>query len=103
MGFSEPSEIYLFLVYHCRKDTYGVFSEPEDLDELPDYLDVIEHPMDFGTVKKKLSNGAYGSLELFEALYLKGSISRSIWHLMRTGATHISNSILQLVDECHLC
>uniref|UniRef100_A0A2K1Z926 Bromo domain-containing protein n=1 Tax=Populus trichocarpa TaxID=3694 RepID=A0A2K1Z926_POPTR len=49
-----------------KKDTYGVFSEPVDLDELPDYLEVIEHPMDFGTVRKKLTNGAYGSLELFE-------------------------------------
>ncbi|KAG6763250.1 hypothetical protein POTOM_033790 [Populus tomentosa] len=39
-----------------KKDTYG----------LPDYLEVIEHPMDFGTVRKKLTNGAYGSLELFE-------------------------------------
>ena len=34
--------------------------------QLPDYLEVIEHPMDFGTVRKKLTNGAYGSLELFE-------------------------------------
>lgn len=34
MGFSEPSVIYLFLIYHCRKDTYGVFSEPVDLDEV---------------------------------------------------------------------
>uniref|UniRef100_A0A6N2L5K9 Bromo domain-containing protein n=1 Tax=Salix viminalis TaxID=40686 RepID=A0A6N2L5K9_SALVM len=55
------------MLMRLRKDTYGVFSETVDLDELPDYLDVIEHPMDFGTVvKKKLSNGAYGSLELFE-------------------------------------
>ena len=34
MGFSEPSVVYLFLIYHCRKDTYGVFSEPVDLDEV---------------------------------------------------------------------
>ncbi|KAL3597767.1 hypothetical protein D5086_009404 [Populus alba] len=49
-----------------KKDTYGVFSEPVDLNELPDYLEVIEHPMDFGTVRKKLLNGAYASLEQFE-------------------------------------
>ena len=95
--FSEVGEIYFFSIYNCRKDTYGVFSEPVDLNEvsvlmmhlafwtclyafviwfpvddirlvmqLPDYLEVIEHPMDFGTVRKKLLNGAYASLEQFE-------------------------------------
>ncbi|KAI6700952.1 hypothetical protein NL676_015276 [Syzygium grande] len=49
-----------------KKDTYGVFSEPVDPKELPDYHEVIEHPMDFGTVRKKLAGGAYASLEHFE-------------------------------------
>lgn len=49
-----------------KKDTYGVFAEPVDLDELPDYHDVIEHPMDFGTVKRKLARNAYRSFEQFE-------------------------------------
>ncbi|KAM1031453.1 hypothetical protein ACFX2C_035242 [Malus domestica] len=49
-----------------KKDTYGVFSEPVDPKELPDYHEVIEHPMDFGTVKKKLTSGVYSSLEQFE-------------------------------------
>ncbi|KAM7261237.1 hypothetical protein ACFE04_026712 [Oxalis oulophora] len=49
-----------------KKDTYGVFSEPVDLEELPDYHEIIEHPMDFGTVKEKLSSGAYTKLEEFE-------------------------------------
>jgi hypothetical protein len=34
--------------------------------QLPDYHEVIEHPMDFGTVKKKLIGGVYVSLEQFE-------------------------------------
>ncbi|KAK6939210.1 Bromodomain [Dillenia turbinata] len=49
-----------------KKDTYGVFSEPVDPEELPDYHDIIENPMDFGTVRKKLDSGAYSSLEQFE-------------------------------------
>ncbi|KAE8661570.1 serine/threonine-protein kinase PBS1-like [Hibiscus syriacus] len=49
-----------------KKDTYGVFSEPVDPEELPDYHDVIEHPMDFGTIRKKLASGAYATLEQFE-------------------------------------
>ncbi|XVF74107.1 hypothetical protein PTKIN_Ptkin13bG0033700 [Pterospermum kingtungense] len=49
-----------------KKDTYGVFSEPVDPEELPDYHDIIAHPMDFLTVRKKLDEGAYATLEQFE-------------------------------------
>ncbi|OAY37549.1 uncharacterized protein LOC110626970 [Manihot esculenta] len=49
-----------------KKDTYGVYSEPVNPNELPDYHDIIEHPMDFGTVRKKLSSGVYTNLEQFE-------------------------------------
>jgi len=34
--------------------------------QLPDYHDVIEHPMDFATVRKNLANGAYPTLEQLE-------------------------------------
>ncbi|TYH83374.1 hypothetical protein ES332_D02G128900v1 [Gossypium tomentosum] len=49
-----------------KKDTYGVFSEPVDLKELPDYCDIVANPMDFSTVRKKLDGGAYTTLEQFE-------------------------------------
>ncbi|XP_075644162.1 uncharacterized protein LOC142615310 isoform X2 [Castanea sativa] len=57
----------LVVVFYALQDiTYGVFSEPVDPSELPDYHEVIEHPMDFGTVTKKVSGGAYATLEQFE-------------------------------------
>lgn len=34
--------------------------------QLPDYHEVIEHPMDFSTVRKKLTGGVYANLEQFE-------------------------------------
>jgi hypothetical protein len=34
--------------------------------QLPDYHDVIDNPMDFATVRKKLANGSYTTLEKFE-------------------------------------
>ncbi|KAL0361855.1 UNVERIFIED_CONTAM: Bromodomain and PHD finger-containing protein 3 [Sesamum radiatum] len=34
--------------------------------QLPDYLEIIEQPMDFGTVRKKLDDGAYRTLEEME-------------------------------------
>ncbi|KAJ3705331.1 hypothetical protein LUZ61_009036 [Rhynchospora tenuis] len=49
-----------------KKDTYGVFAEPVDPEELPDYYDVIEHPMDFSTVRRKLVKNVYSSFEQFE-------------------------------------
>ncbi|GFZ04931.1 DNA-binding bromodomain-containing protein [Actinidia rufa] len=50
-----------------KKDIYGVYAEPVDPEELPDYHDVIEHPMDFATVRKKLGNGLYSTLEQLES------------------------------------
>uniref|UniRef100_A0A2P2IRZ2 Uncharacterized protein MANES_05G123900 n=2 Tax=Rhizophora mucronata TaxID=61149 RepID=A0A2P2IRZ2_RHIMU len=49
-----------------KKDTHGVFSEPVDPEELPDYHDIIENPMDFATIRKRLDEGAYSNLEEFE-------------------------------------
>ncbi|CAN6302437.1 unnamed protein product, partial [Urochloa humidicola] len=49
-----------------KKDTYGVFSEPVDSEELPDYHEIIEHPMDFSTIREKLLNDSYSNLEQFE-------------------------------------
>ncbi|XP_057974429.1 uncharacterized protein LOC131162213 [Malania oleifera] len=50
-----------------KKDTYSVFSEPVDPKELPDYHEIIEHPMDFQTIRMKLDGGLYSDLEQFEA------------------------------------
>ncbi|ESQ27490.1 hypothetical protein EUTSA_v10018318mg [Eutrema salsugineum] len=49
-----------------KKDTYGVYSEPVDPEELPDYHETIKNPMDFSTLRKKLESGAYVTLEQFE-------------------------------------
>lgn len=87
----------MFICLPCtalRKDTYGVFSEPVDPEEvsnggvvllcfqmetlllmlafcvfllqLPDYHEIIEHPMDFSTIREKLLNDSYSNLEQFE-------------------------------------
>ncbi|XP_024967204.1 uncharacterized protein LOC112507040 [Cynara cardunculus var. scolymus] len=50
-----------------KKDTHGVFSDPVDPNELPDYHEIIKQPMDFGTVRSKLDEGVYSNLEELEA------------------------------------
>lgn len=62
----EKKELELILHKLQKKDTYNAFAEPVDPEELPDYHDVIEHPMDFGTVRKKMDRGSYRSFEQFE-------------------------------------
>lgn len=62
----DKKQLELILDKLQKKDTYGVYAEPVDPEELPDYLDIIEHPMDFSTVRKKLTNGSYSTLKQFE-------------------------------------
>ncbi|XP_028206885.1 uncharacterized protein LOC114390364 [Glycine soja] len=60
-----------------KKDTYGVFADLVDPKELPDYHDVIKHPMDFATVRKKLGNeSSYTTLEQFE-VFKQGQKTRA--------------------------
>ncbi|KAM1467988.1 hypothetical protein ACFX13_033864 [Malus domestica] len=49
-----------------RKDTYEIFAEPVDPNEVEGYYEIIEEPMDFGTMRAKLHEGMYKNLEQFE-------------------------------------
>ncbi|GAB2300453.1 hypothetical protein Dimus_034495 [Dionaea muscipula] len=64
-----PDKMSLLLILEKlqKKDTRGAFAEPVDPEELPDYHEVIENPMDFGTIRKNLDEGIYCSLEQLEA------------------------------------
>ncbi|KAL8101509.1 hypothetical protein AgCh_033421 [Apium graveolens] len=41
------------------------WSDP-DIEQLPDYHEIIENPMDFGTLRRKLDAGLYSNLEQLE-------------------------------------
>lgn len=49
------------------KDSLEIFLDPVDVNEVPDYANVIKNPIDLGTMKEKLSASLYSSLEEFEA------------------------------------
>ncbi|XP_038720487.1 uncharacterized protein LOC120012976 isoform X2 [Tripterygium wilfordii] len=49
-----------------RRDTHEIFAEPVDPDKVEDYYDIIEEPMDFGTMRAKLHEGMYSNLAQFE-------------------------------------
>ncbi|XP_018401590.1 PREDICTED: bromodomain adjacent to zinc finger domain protein 1A isoform X3 [Cyphomyrmex costatus] len=53
----------LIEIWHHR-DSWP-FLSPVKKDEVPDYHDIISNPMDFGTIKYKLGNGDYETLDKF--------------------------------------
>lgn len=49
------------------KDSMEIFLEPVDVNEVPDYDAVIKNPIDLGTMREKLKNGQYDSLDDLES------------------------------------
>uniref|UniRef100_A0A3B4UQG8 Bromodomain containing 1b n=1 Tax=Seriola dumerili TaxID=41447 RepID=A0A3B4UQG8_SERDU len=50
-----------------EKDQYSIFAQPVSIKEVADYLDHIQNPMDFSTMRKRIDAHGYRSLEEFEA------------------------------------
>ncbi|KAL3692799.1 hypothetical protein R1sor_006450 [Riccia sorocarpa] len=67
-----------------KKDTYGVFVEPVDAEQVPDYYDVLKEPMDFGTMRKKVNKGSYTTVETFER-YRAGYFGYQVGKHQRVG------------------
>ncbi|XP_064607465.1 peregrin-like isoform X2 [Liolophura sinensis] len=49
-----------------ERDPNGIFAEPVSLEEVPDYLEYIETPMDFTTMRKRVEGHQYKTIEDFE-------------------------------------
>ncbi|XP_018323470.1 peregrin [Agrilus planipennis] len=50
----------------ASKDTNEIFTEPVDLEEVPDYMTVVSEPMDLSTMRNKLDSGQYQDLTSME-------------------------------------
>lgn len=48
------------------KDEREIFTEPVEIEAVPDYMDVVTHPMDLGTMRTKLRSGQYQTLDDME-------------------------------------
>lgn len=48
-------------------DKNGVFAEPVDISETPDYLTIVKKPMDFSTIRKNVNLNHYSSIDELEA------------------------------------
>jgi len=49
-------------MWSCRKDPQGIFAEPVTEAIAPGYSSVIQHPMDFSTMSKKIDSLQYQSV-----------------------------------------
>ncbi|PWZ01692.1 hypothetical protein BCV70DRAFT_199128 [Testicularia cyperi] len=50
-----------------RRDSYKFFCEPVNLEDVPNYLEFIKTPMDFGTMKKKIEAREYSHMDQFRS------------------------------------
>ncbi|KAJ2720291.1 hypothetical protein GGI07_004698 [Coemansia sp. Benny D115] len=48
-----------------KRDPRGILSQPVTVEEAPDYFDVITHPMDLGTIKRKVLQHQYADFDAF--------------------------------------
>ncbi|XP_068985349.1 bromodomain-containing protein homolog [Bombus flavifrons] len=49
------------------KDVNDVFGQPVNTKEVPDYLEIVSHPMDFSTMQIKIERQEYDTIGAFEA------------------------------------
>lgn len=67
----EKKILQKFLEKLFKLDKYKIFWEPVSAEEVPGYFDVIKHPMDFSTIKKKLKEMKYKTVKQFWVCILK--------------------------------
>lgn len=64
----QPMRRCLMVLERLAQDSFAtIFLEPVDIDAFPDYLDIIDKPMDIGTIRDKLvySKYPYQAPEMF--------------------------------------
>lgn len=62
----QPTRRCLMVLERLAKDGFAnIFLEPVGLDEFPDYEELIDQPMDLGTIRIKLKNRKYQAPEQF--------------------------------------
>ncbi|KAL1549029.1 bromodomain testis-specific protein-like [Salvia divinorum] len=49
-----------------RRDTYEIFAQPVDPNQVENYYEIVKEPMDFGTMRAKLHEGMYQNLQQFK-------------------------------------
>ncbi|XP_014212581.1 peregrin [Copidosoma floridanum] len=64
-----PLDSLLKIVIELLKlrDPNDIFGQPVNIEEVPDYLDIVTHPMDLSTIEAKIDSQEYDSISAFES------------------------------------
>lgn len=88
----------LDLIFQCEDSE--PFREPVDLQEYPDYLEIVDSPMDFGTVLSTLTGGKYQSpIELSKDVRLIFSNSKAYTPSKKSRIYSMSLRLSALFEE----
>uniref|UniRef100_A0A3Q3VLF8 PH-interacting protein n=1 Tax=Mola mola TaxID=94237 RepID=A0A3Q3VLF8_MOLML len=88
----------LDLIFQCEDSE--PFREPVDLQEYPDYLQIVDSPMDFGTVLNTLTDGKYQSpIELCKDVRLIFSNSKAYTPSKKSRIYSMSLRLSALFEE----
>ncbi|XP_024146478.1 PH-interacting protein isoform X2 [Oryzias melastigma] len=88
----------LDLIFQCEDSE--PFREPVDLQEYPDYLQIVDSPMDFGTVLSNLTEGKYKSpIELCKDVRLIFSNSKAYTPSKKSRIYSMSLRLSALFEE----
>ncbi|XP_032399489.1 PH-interacting protein [Etheostoma spectabile] len=88
----------LDLIFQCEDSE--PFREPVDLQEYPDYLQIVDSPMDFGTVLNTLKDGKYQSpIELCQDVRLIFSNSKAYTPSKKSRIYSMSLRLSALFEE----
>lgn len=88
----------LDLIFQCEDSE--PFREPVDLQEYPDYLEIVDSPMDFGTVLSTLTEGKYQSpIELCKDVRLIFSNSKAYTPSKKSRIYSMSLRLSALFEE----
>uniref|UniRef100_A0A674BYG6 Pleckstrin homology domain interacting protein n=1 Tax=Salmo trutta TaxID=8032 RepID=A0A674BYG6_SALTR len=86
------------LLFQCEDSE--PFRQPVDLEQYPDYLDIVDTPMDFGTVRGMLRSGEYASpLELCQDVRLIFSNSKAYTPSKKSRIYSMSLRLSALFEE----
>ncbi|CDU24278.1 related to Peregrin (Bromodomain and PHD finger-containing protein 1) [Sporisorium scitamineum] len=80
-------------------DKYGFFAQPVSKIDVPDYYDIVKEPMDWATIKDKIVNKTYDSVEEMRQDVLKIATNAMTYNKADTPYHKAATKILRMIPE----
>ncbi|CBQ71306.1 related to Peregrin (Bromodomain and PHD finger-containing protein 1) [Sporisorium reilianum SRZ2] len=80
-------------------DKYGFFAQPVSKMDVPDYYDIVKEPMDWATIKDKITNKTYDSVEDMRQDVLKIAANAMTYNKADTPYHKAASKILRMIPD----